>query len=161
MNWLIIVLMIIVLCFSFVVFFGAPYLPTLRININQALDMLNLKEGQKMLELGSGDGRVLKAAAKRGIYSTGYEINPLLVLYSRISCFRYRRLVTIRWSNFWQVKLPKCDAVYTFLLPKYMQRLDKKIQKDLKKGVKLLSFAFALPGKKPTRSIKGVMLYEY
>ncbi len=161
MDLAILGLLIIVLCFGFVVFVGAPYLPTLKPNINEALAMLDLRPGQIMLELGSGDGRVLKAAAQRGIKSIGYELNPILVLYSHLSCWRYRKLVKIRWMNFWWVKLPRCDAVYTFLLPKYMDRLDKKIMRDLRRDVKLLSFAFSLPNKKPVRQSKGIMLYQY
>ena len=58
----------IVLLFTSAVGFGAPFLPTLRKRVNDALDLLDLKEGQTMLELGSGDGRLLRAAAGRQIY---------------------------------------------------------------------------------------------
>ncbi|HEU4984185.1 MAG TPA: class I SAM-dependent methyltransferase, partial [Nitrososphaera sp.] len=65
---------------GFVVFFGPPYLPTLRRNIDAALDLLDLKPGQTMLDLGSGDGRVLVAAAKRGINVVGIELSPVLAV---------------------------------------------------------------------------------
>jgi len=45
--------------------------------------MLNLKSGQTLIELGSGDGRVLKEAAAKGVRAIGYEINPVLVIYSK------------------------------------------------------------------------------
>jgi ribosomal protein L11 methylase PrmA len=70
---------VLVILFGFVVAFGAPYLPTLRPQITMALDMLDLKKGQTLLELGSGDGRVMMAAAERGWNVIGYELNPLLV----------------------------------------------------------------------------------
>jgi hypothetical protein len=151
-----------VLTFGLVVFVGAPYLPTLKPNIDEAFELMNLKPGQHMLELGSGDGRVLLAAAKKGIRSTGYELNPLLVIWSRALTWRYRSLVVVRWSNFWQTDWGETDAIYTFLLQKYMKKLDKIIvQKYSGKNVKLVSFAFSIDGKKPTKASKGLYLYNY
>ena len=126
-----------------------------------ALDLLDLKPGQVLLELGSGDGRVLKQAAKRGITGIGYELNPLLVWYSKISCFRYRTLIDFRCRNYWQVLLPKCDGMYVFLLDKYMEKLDTKIIKESHRPVKLVSYAFKIPHRKPAVKKGGLMLYIY
>ncbi len=151
----------IILVFSFVIAFGAPYLPTLRARTEEALDLLDLKPGQTMLELGSGDGRILRTAAKRGIRGIGYELNPLLAWYSQLVCFKYRKLITIKCRNYWQVRLPKCDGIYVFLLNPYMAKLDEKIKTQAKGPVKLVSFAFKIPGRKPSREKNGLMLYEY
>jgi SAM-dependent methyltransferase len=157
----IIFLTVVLLVFSFVILFGAPYLPTLQPQAQNALDLLDLKPGQTLLELGSGDGRVLRQAARRGIKGIGYELNPLLVLYSQISCFRYRKLITFKCRNYWQVKLPPCDGIYVFLLDKYMQKLDTKIIQEVDGPVKLVSYAFKVPGKKPSAKKSGLMLYNY
>lgn len=150
------------LLFAGVVAFGAPYLPTLRKRVDDALDLLDLKPGQTMLELGSGDGRLLKAAAKRGIHSVGYELNPLLVLFSRISTFKYRSIVTIKWRNYWQIPWPDSDGMYVFLLQPYMSKLHKKlIQYNRKKSYKLVSFGFEITEKKPTKHKNGMYLYTY
>jgi precorrin-6B methylase 2 len=78
MIW--ILLLIIILAFQFVVLFlGAPYVPTLHKQREIALDLLKLKPGQTLIDLGCGDGAMLIEAAKRGIKVVGYEINPLLV----------------------------------------------------------------------------------
>lgn len=152
-----------VILFGFVVFFGAPYLPTLKKQTEEALDMLDLKPGQTLLELGSGDGTVLLAAAKRGIRGIGYELNPALVLISRMVTWRYRHLVTIKTANFWTIEWPQADGVYVFLLQKYMDKLDKKmIQQAQSYGnCKLVSFAFTIPKRKAKKSRKGLTLYEY
>src|SRR3989337_2804463 len=112
--WLIAI--IIVFLFSFVILFGAPYLPTLKSRTADALELLNLKPGQTLLELGSGDGRLLRLAAKQGINSIGFELNPLLVLYSRLINLRYRKLIRVKWGNYWNKKLPSADGIYVFLL---------------------------------------------
>lgn len=151
----------VVLLFGFVVLFGAPYLPTRRQQINDALDLLALKPGQTLLELGCGDGRVLLAAAKRGIRSVGYELNPLLVLIAWAVTLRYRSLVKVRLGNYWHKSWPDADGVYVFLLDKYMQKLDRKLTNEFKKPVKLVSFAFKIPNKKPAKTRGGLFLYKY
>lgn len=161
MSWLFVLFAGVVLVFGFVVAFGAPYLPTLRQRTDDALDLLDLKPGQTMLELGCGDGRVLRAAAQRGIRGVGYELNPVLVVVAKLVNLRYRRFVTVRWANYWRVTLPPCDGIYVFLLDRYMQRLDEKIVKESEKPVRLVSFAFQIPGRKPTQHKNGLFLYRY
>jgi 16S rRNA A1518/A1519 N6-dimethyltransferase RsmA/KsgA/DIM1 with predicted DNA glycosylase/AP lyase activity len=150
-----------VMCFSVVLLFGAPYLPTLSKQKETALDLLDLRPGQTLLELGSGDGRVLLAAAKRGIKTVGIELNPILFVISLIVTFRYRKDVKIIWGNFWSKKWPETDGIFVFLLDKYMPKLDKRIKTGQRKPTKVASFAFEITGKKPTKEKDGVFLYGY
>jgi hypothetical protein len=150
-----------VLAFGFVVLFGPPYLPTMKKETDAALDMLGLKPGQTVLDLGSGDGRVLRAAAKRGLNACGIELNPFLVIFSRLYNWRYRSQICVIWGSYWKAPWPQADAIFTFMLGRYMGRLDEKIEKWHKKPIRLASFAFTVPGKKPTQIKHGVYLYEY
>lgn len=163
MTLLLVIIFAVVVLFGFVVWVGPPYLPTMKLQIQTALDLLELKPGETMIELGSGDGRVARAAARRGINVVGYEINPLLVLYSRVATWRYRRQVRIVWGNMWTRKWPEeASAVYTFLLERFMTKLDKKItQTYTGKNIKLVSFAFYIPKKKPSKEKNGIFLYKY
>lgn len=161
MNTLIVILVLVFLLFAFVIFFGAPYLPTLNKSIDDALELLDLSPGDTLLELGSGDGRVLKRAAQKGIKGVGYELNPLLVWYSQISCWRYRKLLSFKCRNYWQITLPQADAVFVFLLDKYMTKLDNKITAELRPPVKLVSHAFRIPGKKIAKQKNALFLYVY
>jgi hypothetical protein len=147
--------------FGFVVFFGAPYLPTLKSQKEEALNLLDLRPGQVLVELGSGDGRMLRAAAERGIVSIGYELNPVLVVYSKIVNFKYRSLITIKLKNFWTDELPECNGIYVFLLDKFMDKLDKKITQEKHSSIKLVSFAFELPNKKHIKESSGLYLYKF
>ncbi len=152
----------IIVCFGFVLMFGPPYLPTMDKQVRTALDMLNLKPGQTLLELGCGDGKVLVAAARRGLQVTGIELNPLLVLLCRARTWRYRKQVKVVWGNYWRTESwPLADGIFGFVLPKYMTKLDQTIISWHTKPVKLASFAFIIPDKKVNQEKDGVFLYEY
>lgn len=160
-NIILVSLAVIFVAFTFVIVVGAPFLPTLKDRVPDIQKLCRLKPGQSVLELGSGDGRILLSFARQGIRSVGYEINPFLVIYSKIITFKYRKLVKIHWGNYWTKQWPPTDAIFVFLLQPYMQKLDKHIIQKYPKGVKLVSFAFTIPDRKPTRQINGMYLYEY
>ena len=155
------VLLIIVLCFGFVLAFGPPYLPTLTKQMQIALKLADLQSGQTLLELGCGDGKVLVAAAQQGVSAIGFELNPLLVIVCKLRCWRYRKLVTVKWANFWTRPWPPTDVIFIFGLPRLMQKLDTKVIQYNHKPVKLISFAFAIPGKHPSQKKGGVFRYDY
>ncbi len=152
---------VVFVAFSFVIAFGAPFLPTLKDQVPKALKLINLQPGQTLLELGSGDGRILAAAADKGIYAIGYELNPLLVVYSWLRTRKYGKKVKIIWGNYWTKQLPECDGIFVFLLNPYMEKLDKKIIQDCGKSVKLVSFAFQVQSRKPAKTNGGMYLYKY
>ncbi|MET1033393.1 MAG: class I SAM-dependent methyltransferase [Candidatus Saccharimonadales bacterium] len=161
MTLFVLLLVIVAVLFGFVVLVGPPYLPTMRKQTDVALDMLNLQPGETLLELGSGDGRVMLAAAKRGLKVVGIELNPILVLFSICITWRYRKQVRVIWGTYWGKPWPRADAIFTFMLPKYMGRLDQRIELWHPKPVRLASFAFTIPSKEPVSEQAGVYLYEY
>jgi SAM-dependent methyltransferase len=154
--------LLVVLLFSVVIAYGAPFLPTLTSKVEDALDLLDLKSGQTMLELGCGDGRLLIAASKRGINSVGYELNPLLYLYAKARTWKYRSYATVKLGNYWSMKWPEADGMYVFLLQPYMSKLHKNVVQYTKgRKLKLVSFAFEITEIKPTKEINGMFLYKY
>lgn len=161
MSALFVVILTVILLFGFVVFFGPPYLPTLRRQTDAALDLLALKSGQTLLELGAGDGRVVRAAAARGLRVVGIELNPLLVVVARIVTWRYRDRVRILWGSYWGVPWPEADGIFTFMIGRQMAMLDQRIEAWHTKPVALASFAFAIPNKRPTKEEKGIFFYTY
>ncbi len=140
--------------------FGAPYLPSLKPHVAAALELLDLKPGQVIYDLGCGDGRFLIAAAKAGYQAVGYELNPFMFGLSWLVTRRYRRQVTVRFGNFWKADLSDADAVYVFLFDRYMKQLDKKL-KATGKRLKLASHTFKIPGKPIITQNHAVYLYEY
>lgn len=161
MELLFILALLIIFLFSFVLLFGAPYLPTLSAQAEAALDLVDLKPGDHLLELGCGDGKVMIAAARRGLHVTGYELNPMLAAIAWLRTRRYGRRAKVVCGNFWRIKLTPSEGIFVFLLPKYMAKLDTKITQESSNPVKLVSFAFKIPAKKISKEKSGIFLYEY
>lgn len=152
---------LVILAYGFVLLFGAPYFPSLKPHMKAAFDLLELKKEQVVYDLGCGDGRFLKAAAAQGIRSVGYELNPFVFAYAWLTTLKHRKLVKVRWGNFWKADTSQADAVFVFLLDKYMPRLDRKLSQEGKKGLKLASHTFQIPSKKAAAKKYGVFLYKY
>lgn len=154
--------LLLVLAYAFVLPFGAPFLPTHKKQTETVLDMLNLKPGQTFVDLGSGDGRLLAAAAQRGLRAVGYELNPFLVFYSWLITRRYGRLVKVRLGNFWRADLSNTEGIFVFLIGHRMKQLDKMIARfSAAHEIKLVSHAFKIPGKEPSKKNGAMYLYIY
>lgn len=159
MDLLIAIVCILVFLFGFVVLFGAPYVPTLKRNMSAAFDLMSLKPGDTIIEVGSGDGRVLLEAAKRGYSAVGYELNPVLVMWSRWKTRKYKQQVKVVWGNAITKKWPKTQAVYVFGVEFLMKKLYKKITQELDYEVKLVSFGFEIPGLSPDKTKNAMNFY--
>ncbi len=158
---LILVFLLLAMCFGLVLISGAPYLPTLKNQIDTIFDFAQLNPGDTIIELGCGDGRMLIAAAKRDMNAVGYELNPILFVICWLRTLRFRGKVTVKFADFWGSNWPNADAVYVFLLPRLMPALERKIIKEEPRGIKVISFAFDFPGLKPLKMKNGILLYEF
>jgi SAM-dependent methyltransferase len=161
-GWLVIIIILVFFVFASALLFGAPYVPTLRKERRDALELLKLKKGQRVLELGSGDGSFLIEAAATGLSATGYEINPLLVLVTKWRARKCEGTVKVVWGNFWKADFSGYDGIFVFQMDNSMKKMETKILKDTKgKGIRIVSHAFKIPGKKPITKLGALFLYEY
>ena len=155
------VILVLALAFALPGILGAPYVPILRHDTDTALKLADLKPGQTLIDLGSGDGRLLRIAASRGVRCIGYEVNPFMVALSWLLCLRYRHLITIHLANFWQIKLPEADVVYVFLMPKFMAQLGDYLSAQIHQPTKVVSYAFKIPGRTIIHGTSNTFVYEY
>jgi SAM-dependent methyltransferase len=147
--------------FALTIFFGPPYLRTHKAPVETALDLLGIKEGSHLLDLGSGDGSVLLAAARRGARATGYEINPALVLTSLWRTRKYRKQVRIKWANMWRATIDdKTENVFMFMDKRFTETAEKFLN-DPGVRLKFVSYSYRLPTMKPEKSKDGVHLYVF
>lgn len=125
---------------------GAPYVPTKSSFLNDILKTAKLKKGQIFIELGSGDGRVVRKAVKEyEVIGIGYDINPILIYYSRlISYFQKIRNVNFYQENLYKVDVSQADVIFLFLLPRTVKKLREKLEKECKKKTLVISHGFPL-----------------
>jgi 16S rRNA A1518/A1519 N6-dimethyltransferase RsmA/KsgA/DIM1 with predicted DNA glycosylase/AP lyase activity len=171
---IIIVVVLVIFTFGIVVFFGAPFLPTFDKQAKEALDILDLKKGDKMIELGCGDGRVMLLALERGYKVVGYELNPVLALIAWLRTQKYGSNSKVIWGSFWNKNWPESQGLYVFLHTKFMKRLDKKLAEQVSfwrsngeytintnPTLKVVSYAFEIPGKRPELKKGALIKYIY
>ena len=130
------------------IWIGAPFVPSKDVTGKRMIELLQLKPGQTLYDLGSGDGRLLIAAAQRGARAVGVEVIPHVALLSVIKIFLAgkRRNICVRWGNYWWVNLTQADAVAVYAMPGFMPRLARKFKRELKPGTPIVSNSFTIPG---------------
>ncbi len=149
--------------FSVVAFIiGAPFVPTGGKRLRKMLEFAGVMPGQKVADLGSGDGRLVIAFAKAGAEAHGYEINPLLVLYSNILIFKsgLRGKAHIHLKSFWGEDLSLYNTITVYGISHIMERLEQKFSTELNPGARVVSNSFRLPSWLYSRQEDGVYLYE-
>lgn len=144
--------------------FGAAWTPTSRGRVRKMLSMAGAKPGEVVYDLGSGDGRIIMTAAKEfHAKAVGIEINPLWVLwtYLIIAALGLRGQVRVVWGNFFQVNLGEADIVMLFLKQDTNDRLKPKLERELKPGTRVVSYAYTLTGWNPLRVDRELELFLY
>lgn len=131
MTWAVLVVGILVLLFGVAAFFGAPYVPSQKKYAARALEKLYpLGKRDVLVDIGAGDGLILRLASACGARAVGYEINPLLWLIARLASRRDAR-VSVRLANFWRAPLPdETTVVYAFSVHRDGPRLADKLTRE-------------------------------
>jgi protein-L-isoaspartate O-methyltransferase len=143
------------------VFRGAPPIPSLSSTVKRMMRLAEIKPGEALIDLGSGDGRILLAASKLGAQCLGIEINPLLVWYTRIrACLSKASSVSVRRTNLWKVDVSQADVVTIYMVPIFMQKLKEKLQAEMKPGSRIIAAVHPFPDWPPTAQEDNVFLYR-
>ena len=133
---------------------GALYVSTSRTKISAFINAVPMKAGQTLVDLGCGDGRVLREVQKRyGVRTIGYEINPLAYLIARLFSIG-RSKIKIKHQNFWEADLSGVDVVFCYLYPDVMKKLAAKFKSGLKPGAIVVSSNFPLPEHIPDKILR-------
>lgn len=141
---------------------GAPFVPSKPKRIQTMIELANITEGMRVVDLGSGDGSILIAAARRGAHAMGVEMNPFLIPYSR---WRARRAGVGDRTTFMRGEIKNCplgnvDVVFLYLLPSLLGKISIKLSSELKPGACVISNAFPILGWTPVVEKDGVFLYR-
>jgi protein-L-isoaspartate O-methyltransferase len=126
----------------------APYFPTPQSIVDKMLQLGELKAGEKMYDLGSGDGRiVIMAARKYRADATGVELDDALYKQSalRIKTLGLESRARIVHGDLLQQDYSSYDLLTIYLLPVAIQKITPIFEKQLKKGARIVAHDFELP----------------
>lgn len=128
-------------------------MPTPQALVDRMLDMAAVKPGERLIDLGSGDGRLVISAAKRGAQAFGVEYEPALVEHARRIAEEegVSRLARFAREDLFETDLSGADVVTLFLLREMNLRLRPKLL-ALKPGTRIVANTFDLGEWLPDRS---------
>jgi len=140
---------------------GAIYFQTSSKNVEAIIRLAEITPGEKVADLGSGDGRILIALARAGAEAHGYEVNPILIMRSR-RAIREAGLsgkAFVHWRSFWRADLSDYRTIVVYGIPFIMGKLGKKLTAELPPGTKVISNIFTFPNLKEIQAEGSVRLY--
>jgi SAM-dependent methyltransferase len=133
---------------------GALFVCTSSVRVRSFLDAVPMEPGELLVDLGCGDGRVLRAARKRyGVRALGFEMNPLAYLVARLLTLA-RPGIRIKFRNFWSVGLGDVHVLFCYLFPDLMGKLARKLEQELTAGSRVVSCNFPIPGWNPQKVLR-------
>lgn len=143
---------------------GAPWVPTSRGVVRRMLVMADVRPEEVLYDLGSGDGRIVIAAAKEfGATSIGVEIDPFRYLFSsiRIRILGLGGRARIEWKSFYNVDLGKADVVTLYLVQGTNDKLKPKLERELRPTCRVVSHVFKFSGWKLLKADEKAAVYVY
>jgi protein-L-isoaspartate O-methyltransferase len=132
----------------------APYYPTPESVVERMLKLAAVKPGEKTFDLGSGDGRiVILAAQKFGAIATGIELDTDLYKQSsdRIRSLGLEKKARIIHGDIVKENLSSADVLTIYLLPSSNLKIRPKLEKELKKGTRIVAHDFTVQGWTPEK----------
>lgn len=125
------------------------------------MELAKIKPGMKVADLGSGAGRLLFLANSFGASAVGYELNPFLVLWTKlIIFFKNKKDVKVFYKSIYDADIADVDVIFLFLYPPHMKKLTEKIFTEMKDDAVILSYVFEFPNHKPVAKEQGIFVYK-
>jgi SAM-dependent methyltransferase len=132
-----------------------PYVPTPQEVVDRMLELAQVKKGDVVYDLGSGDGRIVVTAAKKyGVKAIGFEIDPERIKESaeNIKKAGVGDLVEIRQQDIRTVDLSPATVLTMYLLPEVNLMIRPNILKQMKPGSRVVSHDFDMGDWKPLKT---------
>jgi SAM-dependent methyltransferase len=134
-----------------------PDVRTPLVVVNEMLRLANVTAGDVIYDLGSGDGRILIAAARdRGARGVGLEIDPALVAQSTDHAQRLGLAdrLSFRQQDLFEADLTPATVVTLYLSPELNRRLRPKLLSELRPGARIVSHSFDMGDWVPSRTLQ-------
>ncbi len=133
------------------------FVPTPQDRVERMLELAEVKPGNKVYDLGCGDGRIVVTAAKKyGAKGVGIDIDPQRIAESQanVRSNKVEALVTIKQADIFKEDFSDADVVTLYLLPTLNVKLIPQLEK-LKPGARIISYQFNMAGVKPKETYNG------
>lgn len=143
---------------------GLPWVPSRLERVEKALRMADLQRDELLVDLGSGDGRVLLLAARVfGARGRGVEISPLLAAWTNWQARRRGLTGRVHAStgNFYHADLQDADVVYLYATARQVQRLAADLPQRLSAGTRLVCVSAPVEGWKPIAADTHALIFVY
>jgi SAM-dependent methyltransferase len=134
-----------------------PYVPTPEAVVDEMLEIAKVSVKDVVYDLGSGDGRIVIAAAKRfGARGVGIEINPDLVREATEDAGQagVAHLVRFVEGDFFMADLREATVVTLYLLPEVNRQLLPKLLAELRPGTRIVSYKYDLGDWAPEKTVR-------
>lgn len=169
LTLILVIAVIIFLSISFyiTIFGGGPFVPTAMPAVHKVLAQAKIKKGDKVYDIGAGDGRFVHFAAKDyQAKATGFELDPFVYFIAKIRQQLWGWKGKMVYGNFLNHSIKDADVLICYMLPKTLEKFQTKFDKELKKGTRVISYAFHIGSWKPKKivpkegKISRIFVYE-
>ncbi|MCC6947916.1 MAG: class I SAM-dependent methyltransferase [Bradyrhizobiaceae bacterium] len=123
-----------------------PFVPTPESVVQRMLELGNVKSGDYVIDLGSGDGRIAIAAAKRGARALGVDIDPRRIEEANANAAKagVTDRVTFRRENLFETPIKDANVITMYLLTSVNHQLRPRLLEELRPGTRIVSHAFSM-----------------
>ncbi|TMA94786.1 MAG: methyltransferase domain-containing protein [Deltaproteobacteria bacterium] len=134
-----------------------PFVPTPIEVVDKMLELAEVKKGDVIYDLGSGDGRiVIRAAKKYGARAVGIEMDSMLLVKARndAKAAGVSHLVKFRSEDALNANISQATVVTLYMLPWFNEAMKPSFKKYLKPGARIVAHDFGIDGWKPDETVK-------
>ncbi|MBS0654888.1 MAG: SAM-dependent methyltransferase [Verrucomicrobia bacterium] len=159
LSFLFLIVVSLLLVLTWTIRNGISPMPTAPKVAKKLLEVIPVKEGARIVELGSGWGTLAFLLAQKypSCRVLGFENSPLPYLFSRV---RQRPNLCFKYKDFFDESFAEADLIVCYLCPSLMKRLKEKFEKELRPGTVVVSHTFAVPGWEAQRVVFVDDLYR-
>jgi len=143
---------------------GLPWVPAPRKRIRSALKLANVQPGERVYDLGAGDGRALIVAARDfGAQAVGVEVEPVHCVTAWLGAVigGVASRVTVRWGDLYKADFRDADVVLLYLTPPHAERLKPLLERQLSPGTRVASLSVDLEGWQPAAVDTDDLIFLY
>lgn len=132
---------------------GAPWVPTWKKDIDRITQLAQLKAGESFVELGCGNARICRGVRKAhaDVDITGVELSLLQYLVGCVQNIISGANIQMHLQNAFKHDLSQHDVVYMFLMPETYEKIQDKLEQELKPGARVITYTWPIPGWEPTQ----------